>query len=80
MFVFKKRRLGHRNVKSVDKGCSEVRLPAEGGLHQEVLRGGPAAQEVPRLLIPEPFPVRGFVNMWNLDPADAKKILAQLEG
>ena len=28
--------------------------------------------------IAKPFPVRGFVNMWNLEPADAKKILAQL--
>ena len=28
--------------------------------------------------IAKPFPVRGFVNMWNLEPADAKKILAQV--
>ena len=28
--------------------------------------------------IPQPFPIRGFVNMWNLTPADAKKIKAQL--
>ena len=28
--------------------------------------------------IAKPFPVRGFVNMWNLEPADAKKIRTQL--
>ena len=31
----------------------------------------------PRMLS-EPFPVKGFVGMWNLTPADAKKIQAQL--
>ena len=28
--------------------------------------------------IANPFPITGFVNMWNLKPADAKKIQAQL--
>ena len=33
----------------------------------------------PRML-PEPFPVKGFVGMWNLTSADAKRILEQLKG
>lgn len=30
--------------------------------------------------IDNPFPVTGFVNMWNLKPVDAEKVLARLKG